>query len=507
MVSPIKELLMMARHLRVFLPVSSLAFLLAVAGAPQAAASGFQLRDQSGSGQGTSYAGISAGGSDISSMFFNPAAMIRYEGNHLQFGLTEIVPTSKFSDGTATYSGGAGTIPGATTTGNIASSATLPTLYGMWTVNPDLRLGLSVNVPFGLTTNYDSGWAGRYQALKSYLATYDISPALAYRLDKKWSMGVAIVARHAKAELSQGIDMGYQAAATLEGIQPPAGYNAIVNPAVGGFAPGSADGSVDVVGSSWAYGYKLGLIYEPSAALHFGLGYQSEIRETIKGTATFHVPSSVASSFGAVAAANSTNSWAFGTNGSNGAIGAIADGLAAQAASGSASALLVLPATISLGIIYDVSSTFSLAAEISDTQWSTFKELRVKFTSASAQPDSVIPENWKDALFVAVGATCHPAGNWTYRAGVALDNSPVPDATRNPRIPDANRFWVSGGVGYQFTKAFGMDAGYSHLFCQNSTINLQGGSNPANAAYYQGNLSGTYKNSIDVLAVQARYHF
>ncbi|MDR3672626.1 MAG: outer membrane protein transport protein [Holophaga sp.] len=480
-----------------------MAFLLAVAGAPQAAASGFQLRDQSGSGQGTAYAGISAGGSDISSMFFNPAAMIRFEGNQLQVGLTEIVPSSKFSASNASYSAG-GTIQGSTSTGNIASSATLPTLYGMWTVSPDLRLGLSVNVPFGLTTSYDSGWAGRYQAMKSHLETLDISPSIAYRLDSKWSVGLAIVARRAKAELSQGIDMGSEAATTLTGITPPSGSSHIVNPSSGGFSAGSSDGSVDVRGSSWAYGYKLGVIYEASPKLHLGLGYQSEIRETIKGSATFNVPSSVASSFGAVAAANSSNSWAYGTNGSNGAIGAIASALSTQTASGSASALLVLPATISLGVIYDVSSTLSLALEISDTQWSSFKELRVKFYNSSAQPDSTITENWKDALFVALGATYHPAGKWTYRAGIAKDNSPVPDSTRNPRIPDADRVWVSCGVGYQFTKAFVMDAGYSHLFCKDSTINLQGGSN---AGYYQGNLSGTYKNTIDVLALQARYTF
>jgi long-chain fatty acid transport protein len=492
----------MARFARVSLPLSGLALLLAVA--PQAAASGFQLRDQSGSGQGTSYAGVSAGGSDISSMFFNPAAMIRFNGNQLQLGLTGIAPNSKFSGGSATYAGGAGPVSGATSTGNIASSAVIPTLYAMWTVNPDLRLGVSVNVPFGLTTNYDASWAGRYQALKSHLQTLDIAPAVAYRLDKKWSLGFALVARQAKAELSQGIDMGYEAAAALQ-VTPPSPFPAISNPGV--FGPGTNDGSVDVQGTSWAYGYKLGVIYEPSEKVHFGLGYQSEIRETIKGTATFNVPGSVNAGFGTIAGANAGNAWAFGSNGSNGAIGAIGQALQQATANGSASALLVLPATFSLGMIYDVSSTFALSAELSDTKWSSFHELRVKFSNPSAQPDDVLTENWKDALFFALGATCHPDAKWTYRGGVALDKTPVPDSTRNPRIPDADRFWVSGGVGYQFTKAFGMDAGYSHLFCKNSTINIQAGNNPANQAFFQGNLSGTYKNSIDVLAVQARYVF
>jgi len=475
----------MIRYARVYLPLSCLALLLAAA--PQAAASGFQLRDQSGSGQGNAYAGISAGGSDISSMFFNPAAMMRYDGNQLQFGLTGIAPDSKFSNGAASRSGGAGAISGPSSTGNIASSAISPTLYGMWTVNPDLKLGLAVNVPFGLTTNYDSGWMGRYQALKSHLETLDIAPSVAYKLDPKWSAGFALVARRAKAELSQGVDLGYQAAGLIQQL-------GLVNP---GIAPGGADGSVDVQGSSWAYGYRLGLIFEPSKTLHFGMGYQSEIRETIKGTATFTLPASIQAGLAGVLEANGDSPTAQG----------LVAGLQAATANSSASALLVLPATISAGMIYDVSSTFSLAVEISQTQWSSFKELRVKFANSAAQPDNYIVENWKDALFIAVGATCHPEGPWTYRAGLALDKTPVPDSTRNPRIPDADRTWVSGGVSYQFTKRFGVDAGYSHLFCKDSSVNLQGGTDPTNPAFFRGNLSGTYKNSIDVLALQARYHF
>jgi long-chain fatty acid transport protein len=309
-------------------------------------------------------------------------------------------------------------------------------------------------------------------------------------------VGFAFVARQAKAELSQGLDFGYQAAAAI-GAQVGPGGATISNPGI--VTPGAADGSVDINGSSWAYGLRLGLLYEASDKLHFGFGYQSEIKETIKGTASFNVPGTVGQGLGALAGLPA-NSGPF----QQGALAALGAGFAAQTANGSASALLVLPATMSLGMIYDVSSTFSLAAELSQTKWSAFKELRVKFANAAVQPDSVITENWKDALFVAVGATCHPEGPWTYRAGLALDQTPVPDSTRNPRIPDADRTWVSGGVGYQFTKQFGVDAGYSHLFCKDSTVNLQGG---GNTPVFNGNLSGTYNNSIDVLALQARLKF
>jgi long-chain fatty acid transport protein len=318
-------------------------------------------------------------------------------------------------------------------------------------------------------------------------------------------VGAAFVARRAKAELSQGVDFGAQAAGAIAAQVGPQGQTiSNVNPANGNpiVTPGSADGSVDVQGTGWGYGAKLGLTYDPTPSLHFGLGYQSEIRETIKGTATFTVPGSVGQGLQALGGLPANQgAWQQGT------LAGLGNEFALQTANGSASAAINLPATISLGMIYDLSSTFSLAAEIAQTRWSTFKELRVKFTDSSSQPDRYTTENWKNAMFMALGATCHPGNQWTYRMGVALDKTPVPDATRTPRIPDADRVWLSGGVSYQFTKAFGVDAGYSHLFCKDSTVNLQGGSDPNNPAYFDGNLSGTYKNTIDILAVQARYSF
>jgi len=490
----------MARSSRFFLPVSSLALLLAATLAPRAEASGFQLRDQSGSGQGNAYAGASAGGSDISSMFFNPAILTRYQGTQLQFGLTEILPSSKLSNAVASRSNGGGSISGATSTGNIAKSATLPTLYALWSLNEDLKLAISVNVPFGLTTEYDPNWAGRYQSIKSHLETLDITPTVAYRLSPEWSVGLSVVARHAKAELSQAIDAGYVAQETIASVPSISNVGSNGQPVV---APGAGtDGRVTVRGSSWAYGYKLGLLYEPSARLRVGLGYQSEIHETLKGTATYDVPSGTLGSALAALKALPANAGKANT------INDLGAGLLAAMQNSSVSAELTLPASISLGAIYDFSSTLSLAAEVSLTQWSSFKELRVKFADPAAQPDQVTAERWKDALFVSLGATYHGAGPWTYRAGLALDKSPVPNADRTPRIPDADRIWVSGGVSYQFTRAFGMDAGYSHLFCKDSSLSLQGGSDASNQSkYYGGNLSGTYKNSIDVFAVQARYKF
>jgi len=484
----------MTRTTRVSLPVTALALLLSAALAPQAVAGGFQLKEQSASGQGNAYAGISAGGADISGMFFNPASLTLFSGTQLQLGASAIAPSAEFSNGVASRSAipavaPFATVTGSPSTGNAAQSAVTPNLYAMWSLSPNLKAGVAVNVPYGLTTQYSADWMGRYHAIKSHLETIDIAPTVAYRLNGQWSFGASFIARHAKAELSNAIDLGYSAYGAL------AAYPGIANAKV---LPGSADGLAVVRGDAWAYGFKAGVLFQPTSALRLGLGYQSAITSTLKGHATFDVPASLYTNMGALAAANPAYAAVFSGLGA---------ALAAKTGASAVTAEMNLPAVISLGINYDVSKTFSVQAEFAQTQWSKFQELRVKFANPVAQPDSYTTENWKNSTFMSVGATCKPGDGWTYRLGVAVDQAPVPDANRTPRIPDADRTWISAGMGYQVSKTWGWDVGVTHIFCKDSTVALLGGTNPASQDFGKGNLSGSYKNSINILSVQLHYNF
>ena len=47
--------------------------------------------------------------------------------------------------------------------------ALVPSAYAAFAVTPELRLGIGVNAPFGLKTDYDTPWIGQYQAIHSKL--------------------------------------------------------------------------------------------------------------------------------------------------------------------------------------------------------------------------------------------------------------------------------------------------------------------------------------------------
>ncbi|MGH8757408.1 MAG: outer membrane protein transport protein, partial [Burkholderiales bacterium] len=50
-------------------------------------AAGFALNEQSGSGVGVAFAGSAASGEDASTVFYNPAAMVRISGTQLSLGV------------------------------------------------------------------------------------------------------------------------------------------------------------------------------------------------------------------------------------------------------------------------------------------------------------------------------------------------------------------------------------------------------------------------------------
>lgn len=90
----------------------------------------------------------------------------------------------------------------------------------------------------------------------------------------------------------------------------------------------------------------------------------------------------------------------------------------------------------------------------------------------------------------------------TLRAGTVYDNTPVPDATRTPRLPDADRIWITTGARWQPTDSLRVDLGYAHLFSKTVSLNQNAGSTAAS-----GLLVGEQESDIDIVTAQFVYRF
>ena len=80
-------------------------------------------------------------------------------------------------------------------------------------------------------------------------------------------------------------------------------------------------------------------------------------------------------------------------------------------------------------------------------------------------------EGFKDAYRLALGTTYYYDDNWTFRTGIAFDDSPVPAQNRSISIPDQDRFWLSAGTTYAFNKDASVDVGVSYMHGQSVKIN------------------------------------
>lgn len=381
-----------------------------LAGTTMAHASGFQLKEQGAGVQGLSFAGATAKADDLSTLFFNPAGMSRLDGDQAELNLSYIVPSAEFNPTSA--SGGVG--------GNVAISdgdggdagvaALVPSVYGMYQLDERTRIGLSVNTPFGLSTEYDDGWVGRYHALKSELTTIAVSPMISYQATDKLSVGFGPVAQYATGELTQAVNFA--------GV-------------------GGTDGLSKVEADDIGYGIQAGLLYEFDEDSRVGVSYRSQVRHRLEGNIKlFNVPGAVA-------------------------------GLP-QFANEDGYLELTTPDIVSIGAYHALNDKWAVLGDLAWTNWSTFNEIRI--VGDSGLERQYVRESWNDTFFVALGTEYKPTDEWTLQFGVAYDESPVDDEFRTFRIPDSDRFWMSAGVGYEINENFSANIAYTHIIADDVSV-------------------------------------
>jgi len=409
--------------------------------------SGFQVRENSAAALGNAFAGAAASTEDLSIIANNPAGMTGLSGNQVSGDLSIIIPSAVFAGTGFTaarqpISGGNG--------GDAGSARPVPAGYAFYDLSPDLKLGLALTAPFGLKTQYNSDWVGRYQAIMSDIETVNINPNVAYRVLDWLSVGAGPTIQHTHTELTNAIN-----STTIVHLANP-------------FLPAGLtfpDGSADVAGNDWSVGYNLGLFAEVSPTTRLGASYRSQISHRINGIATLTVPAPLAAS--------------------------------PQFQNTPITAGLKTPDIVSLAATQEISPELTLLTEVQWTNWSVIKNLRIERPDGSILSDQ--PEQWHGTWFGSIGATWRPDPNWTFRGGFAFDESPVRDQFRTARLPDSNRYWLAVGLGYEWTQDLRLSAAYAHIFVASPSINELSQTGDV--------LVGHYSAHVDIVSLSATFRF
>lgn len=322
--------------------------------------------------------------------------------------------------------------------------ATMP-LY-----NGKLALGLGVTVPYGLGNEWDAHSAAfaapagvwRYQApTLASLATYNVNPTIAIKANDHLSLGAGLDVMYSQISLRQFYPW----------------FLATGNPA-------SPDGHVVVNADGIGAGANFGATVRITEHQRLALTLRTPIRVDYEGH--FDV-NNVPAALGG---------------------GQIRDDFKTS---------IKFPTILAGGYGIDLSDTFRVEADVEWLQFSNFKSLDLDSAAARSLgfPRS-IPQNWHDTFTAGIGGDWKFASNWVARAGYQYYESPVPDSTFSPTIPDADQNVFTIGLGFKHGP-HALEAAYGLDFYGDR--NIRNDQNPA--------FNGDYKITVHLLSFSYRYSF
>ena len=157
-------------------------------------------------------------------------------------------------------------------------------------INSQWAVGIGINAPFGLRTEYDSNWLGRFQGVKSDIKTINVNPSVSWRVSNTVSVGVGIDWQRVDAELTSKVNYSAglaQAAgqAAAGGLIPPA-----LVPTIIGLTPG-LESNARVKGDDSAWGWNIGVLWDVTPQTRVGASYRSSNKCNVAANVNFDNPS------------------------------------------------------------------------------------------------------------------------------------------------------------------------------------------------------------------------
>ncbi|ORJ63325.1 OmpP1/FadL family transporter [Geothermobacter hydrogeniphilus] len=405
-------------------------------------ASGFGVFTQgaAGLGQGNAVVAHSPG---PSSLYFNPALLTEVPGTRVEAGTTLVYADRDFtSDLTGNREPG-------------DDALQFPsTFYATHQFDDRWSAGLGLFFPFGLATEWDESWEGRYIATRSDLFTFNINPVLACRLSDRVSIAAGLDVLYLDAELERQINS--------------TGLGIILNPP-GGFGP-LTDAGQQFSGDGWGVGYNIGLFVRVSDRVNFGATFRSHIDVDVDGNLNFSIPPDAAM-------------------------------LASVLTDTSGHADVRLPRQATFGLAWEASGQLTLEVGGRWEDWSSTDELRVDLDQpVLGQSSDVMPRDWDDTWAFNIGGEYQLNDTVALRAGYLYSDNPVPASTFDPSVPDADAQLLTLGAGFSLDR-WTLDLAYGFEHHRSRNKNNAVGASTGFAA------NGKYSTDLHLVAASLAYQF
>ncbi|WP_208979463.1 OmpP1/FadL family transporter [Pseudovibrio axinellae] len=408
--------------------------------ASDAFAGAFAIREQSAWFQGLSFAGNATVSKSLSSMYWNPATMTAHEGMQSETSQTLVLPS--------------GTIDLDSATIDVTDTFKIP-VTGVPYSSGDI--GVDAWVPAGYGT-----WKvnDRLSLGISSSAPYgfETKPQIEWagqvyaRSSRVLSVNITPMAAYELTEkfsVGVGVQFQYLQVRLKSGLGVPP------------LVPNAPTAELRGEDYNLGFGATLGALFRPWKGTQLGIGYRSPVEQDLKGDLV-------------VSGVDVTP----------------------------IRANVTLPETVTVSFQQELNERWRGMGTFEWTHWSRFGTFPVYDLEGNVV--SQLPFQYNDGYFISLGTEYDFTKNITGRFGLAYEWSPIDEANRSPRLPDANRFWISAGLSYFYEDWLEFDLGYSHLFPESDRIDI----NPEQA-YYEGvSIAGKVNDAnIDIISLGARIKF
>ena len=415
---------------------TALLFCLWIENSGNANAAGFQLFNElsaRASGIGAAMTSLA----DTPEMaWFNPASTQGFSKTRMTAGLALVMPCLELD----------------TPTGNDPDMKNMaypiPYIYAGTSIRDKFGIGLSINAPYGLTTEWDRNWLGRFFAIKTELKTLFFTPTVSYRVNKYIALGMGAQIVKSTAELRQAIPS--QAIPVSPGVT-------INTPEV----------RTRLEGEDTSAGYLLALQVTPCKHFNFGAVFRSEVSLDIEGKAKYNEGFAL----GGRELFPTSDAWL----------------------------VVRLPATLSLGMSTNYFENWLLTFDYLWSWWSSYDELSIHYEKrpGTGQPGTVhYPKNWSDDYALRFGVEYTYNQTFKLRGSYVYDRSPISDTYRDAILPTNDRHLFSLGFGYTL-KGVQIDGAYTYLTMEDSRP----------SPVVTPGLQGTYQAHAHIVNLSVTYAF
>jgi long-chain fatty acid transport protein len=355
---------------------------------------GFSIFEQGAKATGMGGA-FAATADDPSAMFYNPAGLAQQRELKFMAGATFINFTNEFNgDPNSPVTSG--------TEGQYKRHTFVPpNVYVSMPIGNNLTIGVGAFAAWGLRTDWEDPWVGRYISRDADLKTMSVQPTIAWQTtDGRFAVGGGVEYRRARVFLN----------ANRQALNPFTGR--IIDVANTRLASDYGDGIA----------WNLGILFKASDRFRIGASYRSDMDIDLEGEAQItQIPSGNAQLDAVIHSQLPPNQGIKTT--------------------------FPFPAVAIVGVAFKPTERVDVEFDISHMTWSRFEALAVDFqTTPSAS--FVRPQNWDDSSAFRLGANIVATPEWDVRLGAVYDKNPQPVEAVSPLLPDSDRVGASFGAGW-----------------------------------------------------------